>query len=96
MTKANELIPPFATDRYSPAEEGQNCYCARDEVIFNSLQKAFVYACDGAGNYKTFQTINDEAYCIDSDGFPSAGPVSVKNKCDLPCVDRAQCDDNST
>ena len=25
MTKANELIPPFATDRYSPAEEGQNC-----------------------------------------------------------------------
>ncbi|KAJ6643176.1 hypothetical protein Bhyg_08132 [Pseudolycoriella hygida] len=46
-----------------------NCNCARDELYFEESPYKTTLICDGYGNYKPIQSINEHVFCVDSDGF---------------------------
>jgi len=84
-TKDDVIIPPYVTDRNSQQADNQNCFCARDKVIFNDLGRPLIYVCDGAGNYKSLQTIGATVVCVDFDGFPTSIAVPEAQRCQLAC-----------
>lgn len=67
--------------------------CARDkEMIFPEMRFEHPYTCDSGGNYVPLQTINGQAFCVDSDGFLTSDVVPEDRKCELTeCVDQSAC-----
>uniref|UniRef100_A0A7G3AZM0 Putative thyroglobulin type i repeat protein n=1 Tax=Lutzomyia longipalpis TaxID=7200 RepID=A0A7G3AZM0_LUTLO len=60
-------LGPFAA---APNQVGtMDCYCARDQRIFNDNGLTLNLQCNGQGNYANPQDLNGELFCVDRDGF---------------------------